>query len=397
MRARPFPRRPGLRRGRRRRPPQKDDGLRKERKHSIENATVARPIVGGGIRAFLAVATVVTGACSDAAAPDDRHAASVDLDALFAAPSAAERSAVEEDWASRDPTAADIQVVHDTTATVDTLDVRIRVVSHSVDGIVHYGAILVGEALSEPVPTLVYAHGGEDGAAVGDVLSLFPFLDDAAAGFVWVIPSFRSEPLELGADRWRSDGPPSPWDRDVDDALALLEVAFEIEPFADSTRVGVLGFSRGAGVGLLMGVRDPRIDRVVEFFGPTDFFGPFVQDVVEEALLGSPRDLPGLAFLNEAYLQPLARGELTIAEVRSQLVRRSAVLFADRLPALQVHHSTADAVVDVSQARSLIDALIALGRGEPDFEWYLYEDGGHNPLTLGGSVARTVDFLEALR
>lgn len=378
-------------------PEERGSGLRRERKHRIENATVARPIVRGGIRTFLAVATVVTGACSDAAAPEDRHVASVDLDALFATPSAAERSAVEEDWARRDPTAADIQVVHDTTATVDTLDVRIRVVSHSVDGIVHYGAILVGEALSEPVPTVVYAHEGNDGAAVGDVLYVLRFLEDAAAGFVWVIPSFRSEPLELGAERWRSDGPASPWDRDVDDALALLEVAFEIEPFADSTRVGVLGFSRGAGVGLLMGVRDPRIDRVVEFFGPTDFFGPFVQDVVEEALLGSPRNLPGLAFLDEAYLQPLARGELTIAEVRSQLVRRSAVLFADRLPALQVHHGTADAVVDVSQARSLIDALTALGRGEPDYEWYLYEDGGHNPLTLGGSVARTVDFLEALR
>lgn len=75
----------------------------------------------------------------------------------------------------------------------------------------------------------------------------------------------------------------------------------------------------------------------------------------------SPRNLPGLTFLYETYIQPLARGEFSVAQVRSQLVRRSAVLFADRLPGVQVHHATADDIVDVSQVKSLIDALIALG------------------------------------
>lgn len=348
-----------------------------------------------GLLAVLGV--LATGGCSDATAPDDRTVAGVDLDALFAPPTSAEVAAVESEWAARDPVASDVEVVHDTTVTVDTLTVHVRVVSHSVGGTLHYGAVLASEALSEPTPTLVYAHGGDAGVAVDDVLFLMPFLGGVAASYVWVIPSFRSEPLQMGSMSWTSAGPASPWDRDVDDALALLDVTFGLEGFADSTRVGVLGFSRGAGVGLLMGVRDPRVDRVVEFFGPTDFFGPFVQDVVEEALIGSPRDLPGLSFLDETYLQPLARGELSLAAVRSQLVRRSAVLFADRLPAVQVHHGTADAVVDVSQAEALIDALTELSRGEPDFEWYLYEGGTHNPLSLAGSVPRTVDFLEALR
>ena len=98
-----------------------------------------------------------------------------------------------------------------------------------------------------------------------------------------------------------------------------------MEPAADAENVGVLGFSRGAGVGMLMGIRNPRIDRVVEFFGLTDFFGSFVQDIVEDALRGSLRDLPGLAFLSEMYIQPLKRGELTIPEVRSELIRRSPV------------------------------------------------------------------------
>ena len=182
----------------------------------------------------------------------------------------------------------------------------------------------------------------------------------------------------------------------MDDALSLLDVALAIEPLADADRVAVLGFSRGAGVAMLMGIRDDRVDRIAEFFGPTDFFDVFVQDVVEEALRGTLRDLPGLSFLDESFLQPLKRGEVTIADVRRQLVLRSATLHADQLPILQLHHGTADAVVEVSQAESLIGAMEALGRTVPEFEAFLYQGGGHNPLTLPGSVGRAVDFLSAL-
>ncbi|MDX1493614.1 MAG: hypothetical protein R3253_06130 [Longimicrobiales bacterium] len=345
---------------------------------------------------YLLLAALVAAACSDAAGPEDRVVGGVDLDVLFAPATASEIAAVEADWASRDPAAVDVQVVHDTTVAFDTLDLRIRIVSHDVDGVLHYGAILADADLAEPAPTLVYAHGGDGGVDVGDILTILPFLGEAPAGFVWVIPSFRSEPLELGSRSWLSEGPPSPWDRDVDDALSLLQVAFELEPAADSTRVGVLGFSRGAGVGLLMSARDPGIDRVIEFFGPTDFFDTFVQDVTEEALRGQLRDLPGLDYLNESYIQPLSRGELTVAQVRDQLARRSAVLFADLLAAVQLHHGTADAVVNVSQAYSLIDAMDALGRGEPDFQAYIYEGGTHNPLSLANSIPRAIAFLEAL-
>lgn len=335
--------------------------------------------------------------CSDAAGPDSRIVAGVDLDVLFSAPTSSEISAVEADWEARDVAATDVEVVLDSVVSVSGVDLRVRIVSHTVGGVLHYGAVLVDTTLAGPAPVLVYAHGGDGGASVDDVLFLLPFLGDTPSQFVWVVPSFRSEPLEFGSDTWTSEGPASPWDRDVDDALSLLEVAFEIEPVADDSRVGVLGFSRGGGVGLLMGIRDPRVDRVIEFFGPTDFFGPYVQEVTEEALLGSPRDLPGLGYLDQTYIQPLSRGEVTVAQVRDQLVRRSAVLFARRLPAVQIHHGTADTVVDVSQAESLISALEGLGRSEPDFEAWLYEGGTHNPLSLANSIPRTIAFLEALQ
>ncbi len=213
---------------------------------------------------------------------------------------------------------------------------------------------------------------------------------------MYVAPSFRSEPLTFNTLQYVSGGDPSPWDRDVDDALALLNATLETTPEADPARIGVLGFSRGACVGLLMAIRDPRIDLVVEFFGPTDFFGPFVQEVVEEALRGQPRDLPGLDYLNRTFLQPLKSGELTIEDVRPELLRRSPVYFASHLPQVQVHHGTADDVVPVGEAQRLIEVMQQLGRAPPEFEYYLYFGGGHNPLELPGSIQRALAFLGRL-
>jgi dipeptidyl aminopeptidase/acylaminoacyl peptidase len=363
-----------------------------ERIDSMEHVSAPRSPGHWAPAALLALLA----ACSDGGTepPEGRVVAGVDLDALFADPEPAEIAAIAAEWAARSPHAAEVAIEKDTLVVAGDV-VRVRIVSHDVGGVRHFGAILTIDGLVGPAPVLVYAHGGDDGVSIQDVLFQFAFLSDAA-GFVWVVPSFRGEPLSFAANVWTSEGPPSPWDRDVDDALSLLDVALAIEPEADADNVGVLGFSRGAGVGMLMGIRDPRIDRIVEFFGPTDFFGPFVQDVVQEALEGTPRDLPGVPVLDETFVQPLSRGELTIAQVRAELVRRSAVLFADRLPALQIHHGDADDVVEVSQAESLIAAMAVLGRSEPEFESYIYVGGGHSPLTLSGSIPRAVDFLSEL-
>ena len=345
--------------------------------------------------AFVVLTLVACG--DDGTGVDDRIAGGVDLDVLFAAPTSAEIAAIAADWETRTPNAADVVIELDTTVTVLALEARVRVVSHVVDGTVrHYGAVITPATLAAPAPVLVYAHGGASGVGLDQVLFTVPALGDRAEEFVWVVPSFRSEPLSFGAREWTSEGTGSPWDRDVDDAIALLDATFDVEPQADSTRVGVLGFSRGAGVGLLMGIRDERIDRVVEFFGPTDFFGPYVQEIVENALDGVAQDLPGIDDFDRDFLQPLRSGTTDIPAVRLELVRRSSVLFADRLPSVQIHHGTADIVVDVGQAESLITALEVEGRTEPDVQSFLYDGGTHNPLALIGALERTREFLIAL-
>jgi dipeptidyl aminopeptidase/acylaminoacyl peptidase len=328
---------------------------------------------------------------------DPRVIRGVDLDELFAPATSAEIAAVSDDWASRSPGVEGVVEEKDTTVAVGSDLMRVRVVSHLVDGARHYGAILSAATPPGPAPVIVYAHGGDGGATVEELLFLFSYLGAPPTDFVWVIPSFRSESLGFAGSSWTSAGGASPWDRDVDDALALLEVAFDVEPSADPGSIGVLGFSRGAGVGLLMSVRDERIDRVVDFFGPTDFFDAYAQERVAAALRGDASALPGLAVLDARYLQPLIDGDLTIGEVRLEIVRRSPVLYVERLADVQVHHGTADDVVDVSQAESLIAAMESIGRGPPGFDAYLYPGGTHNPLTLPGSVARAADFLVALR
>lgn len=333
-------------------------------------------------------------ACGDGTGPD-RIVAGVNLDELFAPPTSAEIAAVRDDWNSRDVSAQVVDVVASDTVPLGTGAALVRIVAHSVGGVLHYGAVVVPTgAGAGSLPLLVVAHAGNNGVDIDDALFVLGFgLGSAVDEFVFVLPSFRSEPLSFGGTDYRSGGTPSPWDRDVDDALSLLQAAAEITPEADTSRIGVVGLSRGADVGLLMAVRDPRIDAVVEFFGPTDFFGVFIQDAVEEALRGMPRDLPGLADLDSQFIQPLKRGELTIADVRPELIRRSPVYFVDRLPQVQVHHGTADSTVWVSQAESLIAAMRAAGRTAPEFEYYLYPGGGHDPLSLFGSLDRAVAFL----
>jgi dipeptidyl aminopeptidase/acylaminoacyl peptidase len=336
-------------------------------------------------------------ACSDdPVGMGDGIVAGVDLDALFAAATSAEIAAVEADWQSRTVGAVGVEVVEDTVVVQSGLDVRVRIVTHVVDDFRHVGAVISVLGATGPLPVIVYAHGGDEGVSVEDVLFQFPLIGADVAGFVWIVPSFRAEPLRFRGQTWKSQGSPSPWDRDVDDALALLDATLSIEPAADEANVAVLGFSRGAGVGMLMGIRDERIDRIVEFFGPTDFLGPFVRTLTQESLLGDPRDLPGLAYLDETFLQPLADGEKTIAEVRLELVRRSPVLWAPELPTLQLHHGTDDPIVEVSQAEALITVMTAIGRSEPDFQPFLYPGGTHTPLALPNSIERAVAFLLAL-
>ena len=318
-----------------------------------------------------------------------------ELESLFAPPTRAEMDAVRADWAGRGTSAADVRVELSEELSLGGSNANLRIVSHTVSGNRHYGAIVTpAGAKKESLPVLAYLHGGESGVSVADLqIAAAALGEDLRQSFVYVVPSFRSEPLRHGAAEWVSEGTPSLWDRDVDDVIALVNVAFETTPEAKPGGYNLLGGSRGGGVALLAGIRDERVERIVSFFGPTDFFDEWVREIVREAALRMPRRLTGVTHLDSTIVQPYIRGDIPRSEARLELVRRSPVLFAADLPALQIHHGTIDFVVSVSQARSLIRAMDALGRGPPDFEAWIYESGGHDPISLEEAIPRAVAFL----
>lgn len=321
----------------------------------------------------------------------------IDLNPLFEPATADEILAVKADWATRDVSVQGYQLESTDRATFGGREFDVEIVSHVVTSQRHYGAIMTPTSATGRLPVMMYLHGGDGGvSADGEVGFVMQFFADLRDDFVIVVPSFRDEPLRYGGATYQSEGPASPWNYDVDDAIALLNVAAQTNDRVDDDRVAAFGMSRGGAVAMLMAARDARVDRVVEFFGPTDFFGPFVQQVAIETLQGNPSQLPGVVFMNDNYLVPLAQGALQAVDLRPQLVMRSAVLYVEDLPAVQMHHGDADTVVPVSQAELLLDAMAAAGKTAPEFEGFLYEGGEHNPVTLPGAFDRAIEFLRPL-
>ncbi len=366
-------------------------GLRPSPSDMIPNRAPHR-----GFQRWLLVAllSIVAGlAGCDLIGEDDDVVEGVNLDELFARPSLAEIAAIEQEWEDRDVAAVDAEIVHDDSLIAAGWSASVAVIRHRVGAVDHFGAVIIprlDEGRSRAV--LVYLHGNDDGVSIkGEIDLLMAGSTQVRDSFIVVVPSFRSEPLRVGDHTFTSDGPPSPWNFDVDDALALLEATIALYPQADEDRIAAIGFSRGATVAMLMAIRDARIDGVVEYFGVTDFYGSFAQEVVRDALRGRRHAFPAVDYLDETVIQPLKNGRKTIGDVRAELTRRSPLHFADRLPALQIHHGEMDDVVPVSEANALIDVLKDLDAVH--FESYLYADGTHHPLTLNGSLGRTTDFL----
>ena len=90
-------------------------------------------------------------------------------------------------------------------------------------------------------------------------------------------------------------------------------------------------------------------------------------------------------------LEPLQAGDLSIDDVRLDLIRRSSVYFVDRLPPVQIHHGLNDPIVPPAEGEALADAFESAGRS--DYEAYFYPGGGHDPLTLDGALDRLQTFL----
>ena len=357
-------------------------------------------VAGTSVAIACALILAITG-CGDSStggSEEDRIVAGVNLTELFKPPTQAERDEVLRDWASRTHSAVGVTPVSQNTVSLGGASATVRIVSHTVGNATHFGAI-VSPDNAEPgsLPLVVYLHGGDSGVDVDELLSVLPIaLGSSEGNYAYLVPSFRSETLRYKGMTYTSTGDASPWDRDVDDVLSLIDVAGSLVPAIDGERIGLVGFSRGACVAMLAGIRDKRIDLVIEFFGPTDFYSNWTEEIFADALDGSLRDLPAVSTLNTDIIQPLKSGTKTYADVRLDLLRRSPVYFVDQLPPTQGHHGMLDTVVPVSEAELLRAAFIDKGLPSTDHAVYTYLLGGHDAVTVLSGLERTRGFLSRL-
>jgi len=147
----------------------------------------------------------------------------------------------------------------------------------------------------------------------------------------------------------------SPWDRDVDDGLAMLQAVLDRTPGADASRISAIGFSRGAGVSLLSALRDKRIKSVFDIAGPTDFFAPSIQQVSFAIAAGQPIDLPGVNYLGARYVAPFWKGSMSADSIRTALLRRSVARLAGShlLPTTEAVQGLNDSTVFPEHMRHL--------------------------------------------
>ena len=386
-----------------------------------------RPLLFALLAAFtLALPACDSGGTTDGPPPGNTIANGVDFTRLFGPASPAEIASIRADWAARTNTASGIQVSAPATLPDGA---SVYIVSHDITtgpgaSGRHYGFVRVpAGAINQPV--IVVHHGGDSGVKLeGDVFGLSQAYPTLFSQTVQVFPSYRSEPLvtsttiatSLGASQ-TSGGTASPWDYDVDDAMTLLSAVLGRDEFSgatDEARVGALGFSRGANTALLHQVRDPRIDAVTEYFGPTDFLNGTVQGLALVVLgADSPTrqgaiQLPGARFLYENVLLPLQgpggayNGAADYDAARLAIIRRSASQFTSSLRNVQVHHHRRDGVVRFPFS-VVFDAAAQSSRVQGGYEFNAYGDAPasdadlrtsfHSPTAMPESLPRTEQWL----
>ncbi|MEO8701602.1 MAG: acetylxylan esterase [Kofleriaceae bacterium] len=368
-------------------------------------------------RCLLALALLVAACGGDSqvlpdAQPDAPTVRPLTLADVIAPVTPDELALVDSEWAATDITAHEVVVEASGSLMLGTVPVAFRVLSHTVAGQRHYGAVLVPAGLVGPAPVLVYTHGGFTGEggfphfAVEDLQFRIPG-QPLRDKLVYVVPAYRGERIRIADVTYTSEGTALIGTTDLVDTAALLSAVVATTPQADATRVGVFGESRGGLVALGVGARDDRIKLVVDAFGPTDF-RLSLRGVDPATFAGSVAaavaDPTNPVHLLTRSLMPLdqitanADGSLAITaagytEMRRRMAATSAVAAPLALPPTQVHHGDADTTSSVEDSRALRDAMAAAGRPSPsaEFTYFEYAGGMHSLDSLPGVTDRIAD------
>ena len=279
------------------------------------------------------------------------------LEAVFKLPTTEEIKAVEHDWALRDLKVSSVEDVATGRIKFDDDEFDVQIISHSVHGKKHYGAILTPTDVAySTYPVIVEAKGVSWNYFTLNLQRLDApnFMSRDRRRFIYVVPSFRGEVMRFNGVDYRSEGDRTDaWDGATDDAIAFLSVALQKTPTADASRICVFGRSRGGTVALLMGGRDARVRCVVQWSGPTDWFelmgtdGWTQPELFSEGLRTRAKPDETGGQLVEHFLSKAVAGEEKLEATRHRMIAASPLYFASRLPRLQMHYGVEDTSVPV--------------------------------------------------
>lgn len=266
---------------------------------------------------------------------------------------------------------------------------KLYILSHKVEGLTHYGAVIVpANSNARKLPMIVFATGGDGMHKEFDITQdfnqpavQFPgFLGEGFdTKFIVVIPSFRGQQLIIGDKKYQSDGNVSDaFGGATTDALAFLNVTLKTFRQSDESRIAIYGGSRGGTIAILAAARDPRIKRAIVVAAPTDM----------KALYELYPDQFKLLFFND-----LLSGKITESEARKNFISISPIYFTKVLPLVQLHHDKNDPFVPVEFARRLSNDMTASGK---PIEAYFYDEGIHGFWSDKNYWKRVQEFIKPL-
>lgn len=143
----------------------------------------------------------------------------------------------------------------------DNSVVRCDKISYLSDGLKVVGFIVEPSQHDNPLPVILFAHGG---VAEWGRITFFDLLEMhrlAERGYIVIASALRGE--------GGSEGAPNLGAGDLADMLRLIDVAKEIDG-ADVSRIGLWGFSRGAGLGYRILAQTDRFKAAALIGAPSD-------------------------------------------------------------------------------------------------------------------------------
>jgi len=213
----------------------------------------------------------------------------------------------------------------------------------------------------ERVPCVIYNRGGNRAfGAFDDVSAALTLVPLAAEGYVVVASQYRGNGGGEGREQFGGE--------DVNDVLNLIPLLEDL-PRADASRIGMIGWSRGAMMTYLALARTDRIAAAIVAGGESDLRAaldrrPEMRRVYRDLIPGFAKDVKGTLDARSAAQWP------------EKLHKGTPIL---------VLHGSADWRVDPGQAllmaRRLYDA-------QHPFRLVLFEGGDHGLNQFRGEVGR---------